>query len=265
MIRKLVLFLLSATLLASCSQFVWRAEYKTEYLNKFNQDQQEKNKQKLIEENKKIAIENKKAEEEYLKSENVIDAKKNNSKIKIELKQEIPANHFSITNNYNQPIRISYNESSLILGSESSRVVSGETKRIHSSLSVPDLIIPPNTTSKFSFYRSDTSVSDLSHLYSKMMIAIKIGEKTQYYYHLRAPTEKPLLKEKSLSHEPYAEFYTEIKSSDKTTCYVTAILWGGYCWFMKPDENDTKNAKEKFIKESGLNENLFDLKYQGKK
>lgn len=38
---------------------------------------------------------------------------------------------------------------------------------------------------------------------------------------------------------------TNIDSSDRALCYFTMIFYGGYCWFIFPDEVDEKIARER--------------------
>lgn len=51
-------------------------------------------------------------------------------------------------------------------------------------------------------------------------------------------------------------------ASDKNLCIATAIFWGGYCWFMSPDDNDREIAEQKGRRIFGPNAKISD--YIGK-
>ena len=40
------------------------------------------------------------------------------------------------------------------------------------------------------------------------------------------------------------ELRTHANAKDSLLCYATGIVYGGWCWFISPDENDNQKATE---------------------
>ncbi|HMQ11007.1 MAG TPA: hypothetical protein PKC21_08420 [Oligoflexia bacterium] len=170
----------------------------------------------------------------------------------IEISQDITRlNHFWIKNRSSDVVYVSFSDSVAEFEGQSYRLVSGTTKKIHSAMQSPDQPIAPNTVAEVSFYSDDELIT--SKLVNpkelvKYRIAFKSSENKAYaIYYSQDLTE-------------IIEFTTPIAKSDKIACYITGIVYGGWCWFISPNENDKNKALNEANKLGADNK----IKYLGK-
>lgn len=150
-------------------------------------------------------------------------------------------NHFMVSNLSQEMVYVSYKQSVVEFAGSSYRVVSGETRGINRDRDSPDTPIAPNTTAEVSFYTEDNTTSELMQKGSAAInyrVAIRKEDKKPKYAILHG-TSADEKKEKELL------FTTESQGNNRLACYITGILYGGWCWFVHPTEEDHKIAEEK--------------------
>lgn len=162
------------------------------------------------------------------------------------------ANHFFVTNKSQEVIFVSY-ASSVAEVLTSVRVISGETMGMHKDRDSPDTPIAPGSSAEVSFYSDDKLTSALM---------VDPGEAT---YTLRIALKGPGGKldyaimncsgsGKKVDEGPMVR--THAGAADQLACYLTGIIYGGWCWFVSPGDKDTdiakKAAKEKYGDKAGI-------------
>lgn len=166
-------------------------------------------------------------------------------------------NHFKVTNNSDGPIFVVYKESFAQLNGSSLRVVSGDTRKINSDQASPDQPVAPGSSAEVSFYTSDSLTNQL--LYgggATFSIAIKAGGNTNY------AKVKTFTKPQT---EVKESITTEVSAKDRLLCYTTGIIYGGWCWFIKPQDSDREEAMEKAKSiYSNQNRKVLDIQYVGR-
>lgn len=122
-------------------------------------------------------------------------------------------------------------------GGRSYMLVSGETRVLEANLQQRDIPVAPGAITKVSLYRPDGLVPDDMPVRFRVAVADGAGAMVS---HVIVDVER-------------FRFSTEVQKSDRVWCYVTAIFYGGYCWFISPDEADWAAARERANKLAGKN------------
>ena len=152
-----------------------------------------------------------------------------------------PANHFTITNHSTEVIYVSFKQSVVDFAGRSWRVISGDTIKLHSDRDSPDLPIAPKTFAVVSFYSDDRDTAarmvDGSALIN-YRIAVREGDKK---------TETAILYGHNAPNKLITLFTTKVGRTDRVACYITAIAYGGWCWFIQPNLEDYKIAEHKAL------------------
>ncbi len=161
-------------------------------------------------------------------------------------------NHFKVTNLTDDMVTVSYRQSVIQVGDSSLRAISGETRGINTDRDSPDIVIAPRTASEISLYSEDSDKSQkivrgtLRDV--KFRIAMKLADKPMEYA--------------IISGEPSNEFTTEASQHEKMFCYLTGLFYGGYCWFIRPSEDDRAEAKRRA--EEIFNTKVKEIRYLGR-
>jgi hypothetical protein len=144
-------------------------------------------------------------------------------------------NHFMVTNLTDKVVTVVYRQSVIQADGISLRVISGETRGINRDRDSPDVVIAPQTTAEISLYSEDSANSEKiikgQFKELKFRIAVKLGDQAVQYAVMDGGKSN--------------EFTTEISQNEKLWCYVTGIFYGGYCWLIKPDDEDRLAAQKK--------------------
>lgn len=145
-------------------------------------------------------------------------------------------NYFAVTNVGHEPIFVSYRESIAEVGLQSIRVVSGDTRRMHNDMTPPDVPIAPGSTALVSFYDAEEQ-HDL----------VTNGKEARFRIALRTTAGNIVyaVMQPKAAHPPASTFVTSASDGDKVACYVTAFLYGGWCWFVHPGDSDRIAAEER--------------------
>lgn len=161
-------------------------------------------------------------------------------------------NHFKVTNLTDDMVTVSYRQSVIQVGDSSLRAISGETRGINTDRESPDLVIAPKTASEISLYSEDSDKSQKivngKMKDVKFRIALKWAEK---------PVEYAIIEGGSIN-----EFTTEANQNEKILCYATGIFYGGYCWFLRPSEEERIQAKKQA--EEIFKAPVKDIRYLGR-
>ena len=192
-----------------------------------------------------------KYEEDLEKSSNKIVLSKVPKYIDIE--QDGLVNHFTIKNNSSETLYIVFKDSHASYLGTTYRLISGETTGRNVDRASPDEPIASKTKSEISFY----TPGNIEHTWRKdsinpvkFEISVRKGS---------SELDKIIIE----SYGKFVgEFETDISSSDRFWCMYTGWMYGGYCWFVKPDESEIEAAKNIARKKFG--ENVV-IEYVGKK
>lgn len=173
--------------------------------------------------------------------ENLLVAKSNDSSApkfaKIEgVKDPTRRNHFQVTNESKKMISVSFKQSVIEIDGKSYRVLSGSTINMNRDRESPDTPIAPNTVAEVSFYPEDGIAKS---------IVINGTSEITYRIALRQDEGKPEYAILRQSKAVGGEFTTKVNDRDKWGCIITGIFYGGWCWFVKPNDEDRKQAEER--------------------
>lgn len=123
---------------------------------------------------------------------------------------------------------VSQQRSVLEQGDHSVAVTAGETRVMHTDLVQADLAIAPRSKAAFSLYPTSGNASWSGPWKFRVATHDDRGGALTYV----------------VVEVPQMAFTTNVSDSDRTWCYVTGILWGGWCWFISPEAEDTALAKK---------------------
>ncbi len=210
---------------------------------------------------------------EEMKAEN---EKKNSEKRNgyIELKGEFPryltvwqqrtyANQFLIKNTSKELVYVSYKSSVIVVAGTSHRVISGETIGMNRDRDSADTPIAPESTASISLFTPDDSISNLLRSGAEGVtykVAIrKTNNSSDFITIIPKRAEILNLVSKNLDG---VQFTTKAGSWDRIGCYVTGIMYGGWCWLVSPREEDILAADK--IAKKKLKDTRAIAEYQGR-
>jgi hypothetical protein len=182
-------------------------------------------------------------------------------------------NSFIFNNKSDATVFVSYKDSVADVSGTSHRVVSGTMRQLHADQSSPDTPIAARTKAEISFYMpDDKKVQDAifaGNVFTLDVAIRKPGRPGFDHAVLRVQGQKPpdfrkLCEDLGATYsrsECAAYFGTPISPGDRWGCYLTGILYGGWCWFVNPDESDYAAAKEIAVERLGPEASLD---YRGK-
>ena len=165
---------------------------------------------------------------------------------------------FIVENKHDKPVYIKYENSAIssTILNRTWRVVSGETRKIHSGLAVPDQIIVPGSKAEFSIFpATDEFAATIAEDFSIAFKKEDSNEIERILIHVQ--------KKKVNERHSKEDILIPVSDGKKTMCYLTGIVWGGYCWFISPTEEEDKLAREKAekLKKPGTD---VEVKYIGR-
>jgi len=158
-------------------------------------------------------------------------------------------NHFKLKNTDKIMAFVDYNSSVVDSGGRSIQVVSGQTKVVHEDQGSIKTPIAPGTSVEVSFYpvdKSDTLVLTVG--IATYHIAIQRGSSIDYLVVEVTPTKT----ERRTQYKEMTEMRTQDKdktvvtrasAADRWGCYITSIVYGGWCWFVRPSSAERLDAE----------------------
>ena len=158
---------------------------------------------------------------------------------------------FRIENRSTGVVYASPDRSMMEYAGRSYRLITGERRVINSDLPAPDVPIAPGSSILLGLYPADGSP-----IYRGVDVRyrIAISDGTSLSYLVIDTWNAPIQEDVTVA--------TRASAGDRWGCYITGILYGGWCWFVAPDEDDEKAAKEAAATTFGFPVEKVKVRYQ---
>ena len=141
---------------------------------------------------------------------------------------------FRIDNASGGTVYVSPQRSTVSYYGNSRGLVSGDSLVVHADLTHADIPVAPGTSAEFSLYIPGEAMPEAPLLFN-----VAVLDDASHVDHLVVHVD---------NGPAGVQFTTRASDGDRIACYITGILYGGWCWFAGPGA-EAKQEAERIAKE----------------